>query len=133
MPHAEPGEDGGILQSVRNLASTAVALLQTRFELLVAELEEERVRLLQLLFWMAGALFFLAIGILLLIILVAALFWDTHRILALAVLSGVFLAAGLGMAAGVRRQVKDRPGMFSASLGELRKDKDQLSDQRAPR
>jgi len=130
VPQPEPRESGGILQSVRDLAATAVALIQTRFELLVTELEEERVRLLQLLLWVTGALFFTAIGILLLSILVVAIFWDEHRILALSVLSGIFLAAGFGMAVGVGKRIKDRPGMFSASLGELGKDKDQLRDSR---
>jgi len=122
------GEAGaGIVQSLRNLAATLVALLRTRFELLVTELEEERIRLLQLLFWAAGALFFFGVGILLLIVLLVAIFWDNHRITAIVVLAGVFLAAGVGMAIGVRKRMHARPKLFSASLEELAKDRDQLT------
>jgi uncharacterized membrane protein YqjE len=121
------GAGSGILQSLRNLAATLLALLQTRFELLVAELEEERMRLLQLLFWIAGAIFFLAVGILLLVILLVAVFWESHRLAAIVVLAGVFLAAGAGMSMMVRKLMRERPRLFSTSLGELAKDRDQLT------
>ena len=128
---AEPGagEAGtGIVQSLRNLAATLVALLRTRFDLLVTELEEERIRLLQLLFWAAAALFFFGVGILLLTILLVAVFWDSsHRITAIVVLACVFLAAGFGVAIGVRNRMHARPRLFSASLDELARDKDQLT------
>lgn len=116
----------GILQSLRNLAATLVELLRTRFELLATELEEERVRLLQLLFWAAAALFFFGVGILLLVVLLVAVFWDSHRILAIVVLATVFLAGGVGLAIGVRNRMQVRPRLFSASLEELERDKDQL-------
>lgn len=127
---AEPGagEAGtGIVQSLRNLAATLVELLRTRFELLVTEIEEERIRLLQLLFWAAGALFFFGVGILLLTILLVAVFWDSYRITAIVVLAGLFLAAGIGMAIGVRNRMHARSKLFSASLDELARDKDQLT------
>ena len=128
MPEPTPGDAGsGILHSLRNLAATLVALLQNRLELLVTEIEEERVRLLQLLLWAAGALLFLAIGALLLILLLVVLFWDTHRIAAIAVLAGAFLALGVGMAISVRNQMHARSRLFSTSLDELAKDKDQLT------
>lgn len=116
----------GILQSLRNLAATLVELLRTRFELLATELEEERVRLLQLLFWAAAALFFFGVGILLLVVLLVAVFWDSHRILAIVVLATVFLAGGVGLAIGMRNRMQVRPRLFSASLEELERDKDQL-------
>jgi len=117
----------GIVQSLRNLAATLVALLRTRFELLATEIEEERIRLLYLLFWAAGALFFLCVGILLLTLLLVVVFWDSYRIAAIAVLAGVFLAVGVGMAVGVHNRMHARSRMFSASLDELARDKDQLT------
>lgn len=115
------------MQSLRNLAATLVALLRTRFELLATEIEEERVRLLQLLFWTALALFFFALGIVLLVILYVAVFWDSYRITAIVALAGVFFAAGAGAAMAVRKRMQARPMLFSASLGELARDKDQLT------
>jgi uncharacterized membrane protein YqjE len=122
------GETGtGIVQSLRNLAATLVAVFHTRFELLVTEIEEERVRLLELLLWAAAALFCLGVTVLLLVLLLIALFWDTHRIAAIATLAAVFLAAGVGIAAGVRDRMHARSRLFSASLDEIARDKDQLT------
>jgi len=127
-PEPTAGESGsGILQSLRNLAATLVTLLQTRLDLVVTELEEERVRLLQLLFWAAAALFFFGVGILLLTILLVALFWDGYRVTAIVVLAGIFFCVGIGMAIGVRNRMHARSKLFSASLGELAKDKDHLT------
>jgi len=117
----------GILQSLRNLAATLVALLQNRLELLVTDLEEERVRLLQLLFWAAGALFFFALGVLMVTMLIVLLLWDSHRIVGVAILAAVFLAIGVGLAIGVRNRMHVRPRLFSSSLDELAKDKDRLT------
>jgi uncharacterized membrane protein YqjE len=117
----------GILQSLRNLATTLVALLQNRLELLVTDLEEERIRLLQVLFWAAGALFFFALGVLMITMFVVLLLWDSHRLAGIIVLAAVFLAIGVGLAIGVYSRMHMRSRLFSASLDELAKDKDRLT------
>jgi uncharacterized membrane protein YqjE len=123
-----PGETGtGIVQSLRNLAATLVAVFHTRVELLVTEIEEERARLLQLVVWALGALFCLGVAVLLLVMLIIVAFWDSHRIAVIAALAGVFIAAGIGLAAGARNRMHGRPRLFSASLDELARDKDQLT------
>ena len=128
MSEQRAGEPAtGILQSLRNLAATLVALLQNRLELLVTDLEEERIRLLQLLFWAAGALFLFALGVLMVTMLIVLLLWDSHRIVGVAVLAAVFIAIGVGLAIGVRNRMHVRPRLFSSSLDELAKDKDRLT------
>jgi uncharacterized membrane protein YqjE len=117
----------GILQSLRNLATTLVALLQNRLELLATDLEEERNRLLQLLFWAAAALFFFALGVLMITVLVVLLVWESHRLAGIVVLAVVFLAIGAGLAIVVRNRMNLRSRLFSASLDELAKDKDRLT------
>ena len=117
----------GVLQSLRNLATTLVALLQNRLELLATDLEEERIRLLQVLFWAAGALFFFALGVLTITMFVVLLLWDSHRLAGIIVLSAVFLAIGVGLAIGVYKRMHRRSRLFSASLDELTKDKDRLT------
>jgi uncharacterized membrane protein YqjE len=127
---SEQGAGGpvtGILQSLRNLATTLVALLQNRIELLATDLEEERIRLLQLLFWAAGALFFFALGVLMITMFVVLLLWDSHRLAGIVVLAAVFLAIGVGLAIGVRNRMHMRSRLFSASLEELAKDKERLT------
>lgn len=128
MSEQKPEESGaGILQSLRILAATFVVLLQTRFELLAADLEEERIRLLQLMFWAAGAVFFFSLAALLLTLLLVVLFWDTHRIAVIVGLAAVFLVAGVVLAVGVRNRLHSRPRMFSGSLDALARDKDRLT------
>ncbi|HEU0290699.1 MAG TPA: phage holin family protein [Burkholderiales bacterium] len=128
MSEPVSGEAGaGIVQSLRNLAATLVAILRTRFELVATELEEERIRLLQLLFWAAGALFVFGVGILLVVFLLVAVFWDSYRIIAIVTLAIIFLGAGVGMAFVVRRLMLARPKLFSSSLDELAKDRDHLT------
>lgn len=117
----------GILQSLRNLATTLVALLQNRLELLATDLEEERVRLLQVLFWAAGALFFFALGVLMITMIVLLLLWDSYRLTGIVVLAAVFLAIAAGLAIGVYKRIHRRSRLFSASLDELAKDKERLT------
>jgi len=112
---------------LRNLATTLVALLQNRLELLATDLEEERNRLLQLLFWAAAALFFFALGVLMITVLVVLLVWESHRLAGIVVLAVVFLAIGAGLAIVVRNRMNLRSRLFSASLDELAKDKDRLT------
>ena len=128
MPEPTPGEAGsGILVSLRALAATLIELLYTRLELLVTELEEERLRLLQLLFWAAAALLFFAIGLLLLILLLVVLFWDHYRVMAIVVIAGAFLGLGIFTAIRVRNLAQARPRLLSTSLEQLSKDKEQLT------
>ena len=126
----DPGSaetNSGIVQSLRNLTATLVALLRTRFELLATELEEERIRFLQLLLWGAGTLICIGIGISLVVVLLVALFWDSYRLTAIMVLIGIFFAAGTAMAVVVRRLMQARPKLFSGSLDELAKDNEHLA------
>jgi len=128
VPEPTPGEAGsGILVSLRALAATLIELLYTRLELLVTELEEERLRLLQLLFWAAAALLFFAIGLLLLILLLVVLFWDHYRVMAIVVIAGAFLGLGIFTAIRVRNLAQARPRLLSTSLEQLSKDKEQLT------
>ena len=127
-PDTEPGDaqSGGLMQSLRNLAASSLGILHTRLELLVSEVEEERLRILRLLLWGAAALLFLSFGLLMLTFAVVILFWDTHRLLSAVVLGVAYLAIGGALAVAARRSMQ-RPGLFTASLAELAKDRDTLA------
>jgi uncharacterized membrane protein YqjE len=118
---------GGLLSAVRGLVDDVLALLQTRLELLTIDLEEERYRLVSLLLYTLVALFLCALGILCLGILVVAAFWDTHRLVALGLLTLVFLGAGGAVAFLAWRQARARPRLFAASSTELIKDRQRLA------
>lgn len=131
MAESAPGaaESPGLLASLRRLAATLVAVLQTRLELLATEVEEERVRLTRLVLLGIAATFFLALGILTLTLFVIVLFWDTHRLLVSGLLAVIYLAAGLAIAFAARREAAARSRLFSASLAELAKDRERLNSQ----
>jgi uncharacterized membrane protein YqjE len=117
----------GLLQSLRNLGATLVAVLQTRLELLATDLEEERTRLLQILFWAAGALFFFGVGVLVLALLAVLLLWEGHRTGAIIALAAGFFVIGAGLAIGVRNRLRARSRIFASSVEELSRDQKELT------
>ena len=118
---------GGLLGSLKNLASTLVALAQTRLQLLANELRAEKLRLAQLGLYAAAAVFFFALGIIMLTLLVIVGFWDSHRLLALGGFAGIYLLVGLAFGVAVLRRATQRSRLFEASLQELAKDREWLS------
>lgn len=123
---SEGAQREGLLASLRGLLATAVATLQVRLALLGTELEEERLRLLQLLLFGAIAFFLLGAGMVFLAAWLTVLLWEQHRLLVLALLAGLFLGGGmlaLRQALGVARSPSR---LFAASLAELAKDRDAL-------
>ena len=123
------GERSSSLSDTFNAVVTAISsAVHTRLELFVAELEEERDRLTQLLILTAAAVFCLMFGALLATLLVVALFWETdYRLYVLGGLALIYLIAGGVMVAITRKKTLNRPKLFAATLGELAKDYDHLS------
>ena len=113
---------GGLLHSIQQLAGTLLAAAQTRLEILATELEEERLRLEQLLLVALAAAFCLGMGVLLAVAFVVIYFWDTHRLISVGILTLAFLAAGAVFAWILRHQVMTRPKPFAATRSELAKD-----------
>lgn len=113
---------GGLFASVKALLSTLLGTAHTRLELLINELEEERLRMIKLLFYSLLMLFFFFLGVLLLTLLVIAMFWDTNRLLTIALVTVTYLGIATWLATYVVRQAKHKPRLFSVSLAELAKD-----------
>lgn len=112
--------------SLRGLASTVLELVQIRLELFSVEAQEEVLRVGALLVYGAVAVAFLSLGVVLLALLITVALWDTHRLLALGVFTGLFLATG-GVAAWLARErVRSGTYLFSASVEELRQDREGL-------
>lgn len=119
---------GGLLSSIRQLIVTLVAIVQTRLQLFANEVHAEGQRLAQMLLLGMAAVFFLACGILLLTFLVIAMYWDTNRLLAIGGFALLYIAVGAGFALAARARAAQGSRLFEASLGELQKDRDRLSD-----
>lgn len=119
-------ESKGLLGSLTAFASTLVDVAHTRLELLSTDLEEDRERLFSLVALYLAAMFFFAVGLVLAAIFLVVAFWETHRLIALGSLAGLFLLAGALAGGFAIRMAKTKPKLFSSSLLELLKDKEKL-------
>jgi len=119
-------QSAGLMESVKRLATTLTFIVSTRLELLANEIQEERLRLTQMLVFALIALFCFGIGILFLTIFVVVLFWDDHRLAALGAVCALFMALGTLMALLLRSKEQAKSKLFSASLDELAKDREHL-------
>ena len=116
----------GLLESLTVLASTMVAVVHTRLELLSTDLEEDREHLFSLIIFALVALFCLVVGVMLATILLVTVFWDTHRFLVLGSSAVFFLAAGMAAFWFTMHKASTKPRVFTGSLLELLKDRQQL-------
>ena len=122
----DAGHTESLLESLRGLAKTFVALVQTRIEIFASEVDEERTRVGRILVLAVVALFCLGLAVVLAVLLIAVLFWENNRLLALGVLAGVFALGGAAALLALRSAVKRRPKFLAATLAELRKDEKEL-------
>lgn len=112
----------GLYASLRGLIATAIGLLRTRLELLATELEEEKLRLFSIVIYGVAALFMFGAGLVLLAVFFAVLFWDSHRLLVMGGLAGMFLLCGCAALWLALSQVRAGSRLFAASLAELARD-----------
>jgi uncharacterized membrane protein YqjE len=119
-------ETGGLFASLKRLLSTALGIVSTRLELLANEWEEERMRLMSMLMLALLAVFFICMAVVLFAIFIVAAFWHDHPLLAISILSLSFFVMSAFCALSLRRLLRQRPVLFSASMAELRRDQHEL-------
>lgn len=121
---------GGVFDSAKNLVASFIAHLHVRLALFSTEFAEEKLRLTTLLYSALMALFLFFTTLILALLFVIAVYWDTpYRLHAIGGLTLLFLI-GAGIAwGGVRAQLQSRSRLFEASLAELHKDQQQLGSQ----
>ncbi|MDD4928323.1 MAG: phage holin family protein [Gallionella sp.] len=117
----------GLKESLKRLAGTVLSILQTRLELLVNEIQEERLHVEKMMLYGSVCLLFFSLSIMLLTVFVVVLFWDSHRLLVTASLAGLFFIGGLLMLGYLRRMTRQRHALLSTSLAELSNDRERLS------
>lgn len=110
---------------LKQLASTALATVQTRLALLANEVQLEEQRLLQLLWRGLLALICLGLGLVLALVLLLSLWWE-QRVPLLSALALLFLALALYLYVALRRGLTQAEPIFAASLAELQEDLRQL-------
>src|SRR3981081_3759567 len=118
----EAGRAEGLLESFRNIARPFLAVGETRIEIFASEIDEERTRLARIAVLAAVAALCIALAVILLVFFLVVLFWDTNRLFAIGVLTGVFAIGGIAACLGLRAAISRRPKFLSATLAQLRKD-----------
>lgn len=111
-----------LLESAGRMGATLAAMLQTRLELAVVEIEEESQRFLRYLILALLALFLFGIASVLVALFVIVLFWDSYRLAAVAGTALVFIAGGAILAIKVRAEMRAKPPLLADTIGELRQD-----------
>ena len=126
MSENTPHSAEGLLGSLKSITALAVAIAHNRLNLLSTDLEIARERTVSVLIMVLVALFCLCFGALLLALFVVVIFWDTHRLIALGGVAGLFILIGGVCLRRVIKSLKAMPATFEASLAELAKDYNSL-------
>ena len=111
---------------VREFARTLLSFALTRTRLAATEIEEQALRLIEIVVWLAVALFFTGIAIVFVAVLVVLLFWDSNRLLAAGLIAALFVFCSAGAALIAGRCLRERPKFLAATLAELEHDRDTL-------
>jgi uncharacterized membrane protein YqjE len=117
---------GGLLASGRRLLRTALALVENRFQLFTVELQEEKIRLIDVLLRVAAVL---VLGFMTLIsatALVVVLFWETAPVTVLVVVTLAYAAAAVGIGLSIKSRLRREPLPFAGTLAEFKKDRECL-------
>jgi uncharacterized membrane protein YqjE len=112
----------GLLGSARLVLASLLEIGHTRLQLASTELEEERLRVAELLLHATLALFFLGVGLVLGSLLIVLLFWESHRLLALGSVTALHLGIGAYAAVVWQKKARNKPPLLAATIAELRRD-----------
>lgn len=120
---ASTSASGGLLGSLRAAGDRLLGTVQTRLSLLSLELQEEKLRLMQMLIWLSAAM--LAGGLALVFLSMALAFWLWERspVLALSALGVFYALIFVGLAWSFRRYLARQTRPFAATLQELSTDR----------
>ena len=124
---SEPQEqDRGLISSARRVVQLLLQTVHTRIELFSVELRDEALRTVQALILVSAFIFLTAVALLLVSFTIIFAVWDDphQRLVALSVLSGVYLLGAL-VAGGVAwRMLKSDRLPFADTLHEFEKDRE---------
>jgi uncharacterized membrane protein YqjE len=115
-----------MLGPARELARTLLSFAETRTRLAAVEMEEQAVRITEILFWVAASIMLLGIATVFICLVIVLAFWDTNRVLAAGLISALLVGGGTAAALIARARIRERPKFLAATLAELHQDKERL-------
>ena len=125
MSDFQGAENSGLFSALKNVAATLLASGKTRLELLGNEIEEEKLRIIELLLMAQGMAFCFGVGTLIAVFFFTALFWE-NRLLVLGLAAAFFLLLSAVFYTRFKRATQRPEHLFAASIAELQEDLRQL-------
>ena len=124
-PRRDPA--AGLYGSLKRLLGTVLEIAQARLDLLTAELEREKLRILDGVVWAAMALLFIGLGLLLLAALLVMLAPEPMRPWLLALMALACLSGGAWLVQRASQRLSTPAGALSATRDELARDRSALN------
>ncbi len=117
---------------LRGWLANVLEFVEVRIELFTVEARMELQRLILLgVYGIVGALL-LAFGVVFLALFITVALWDSHALLALAVITVGFLGGGVALVLLARGKLRELLRMFSGTRHELRRDQLRLRGEAPP-
>jgi uncharacterized membrane protein YqjE len=111
----------GLFASLRSAGTTLLGMAQTRLELLGNEFETQKLAILRMLVLALAILFCAGLGLIVVVVLLTAAFWE-QRIAVLSAIAVVFFGTAFGLYRALMRTIDASEAPFAATLEELRED-----------
>lgn len=126
--NSTPPAPSGIVASLRSFGDGLLRSIHDRVALLGIELEEEKLRLVQIVIWIGAAIVASVMALTLGSLTLVLLFWDSARIAVAAGLTVLYVAVLAGIVVYLKRMLSSQPRPFAASLEEITEDRSCLSE-----
>jgi uncharacterized membrane protein YqjE len=123
---SKPQDPPGAATRIRLLLADLIDLLVVRLDLLMVEARLETQRLAWLLALGALGVVLFGFGVVFLAVFITVLLWDTHREVALAVFTALFLCGGVALLLLAWVRLRQGARMFAATRAELQADKERM-------
>jgi uncharacterized membrane protein YqjE len=119
-------EPGGLVDSLSGAARSLVETVQVRLSLFANELEEQGARYAHVaMLWAVGG-FCAGVAVILASMFLVVVFWDSHPLTVLGLLTGFFAIAAVAAIMFARSLMSSRPRPFADTLAELERDRQAL-------
>jgi uncharacterized membrane protein YqjE len=125
---SSPQGSGGLRAALVRLGAAGIDFSRTRIELATLEFTEERERTTTRLVLVAATALGFAFALLGASAFVVVWFWDTHRLLALGVVTLVYVLIGVFALMRMQAFQRSAPKPFATTLAELERDRDWLRE-----
>ena len=117
----------GLLNSLRRVLASFIGIAQTRIELAVTEIEEQKLRAAQLAVLSIMALFFVSLAIIFGTLAVVMAYWDRSPEAVLGGFAVMYLVFAIIAGLVWRAHSRARPRLLDATLAELVRDREELT------